>query len=178
MPDIRKDMRKAARTAAAGNTNGDHEGALARAEKLAHADPRLAIVGIRPLSLLTTTLQLAWDLHYAAVIRSPKVVALGGKVARDAARETNAHHEGQAARPVVPSCVNIATALGEVFACPSISPRSDGRRKNPMKNREGKNDRIATYLAKTNMYFEHMALMASSWLLRMEYMKASSRAAC
>ncbi|KAF0894832.1 hypothetical protein E2562_003716 [Oryza meyeriana var. granulata] len=110
MADGGNDVRKAARAVMMRDYDGDHEGALSRAEKLARAHPRSAIA-----------LRLAGDLHFAAAIRAGKVIELGGKVGGDAEREASTHLAAarnalSRAKQLVPSCVDIATALGDVFA--------------------------------------------------------------
>ncbi|XP_015697912.1 uncharacterized protein LOC102713140 [Oryza brachyantha] len=105
-----KDVVKEARSVLLQEYDGDHKGALARAVKLSRSHPRSAMA-----------LRLAGDLHHAAAIRARNIEKLGGKVAIDADREAIKHVElaRQAlskAKQLVPDCVDIATALGDVFA--------------------------------------------------------------
>uniref|UniRef100_A0A0E0MGX3 DUF629 domain-containing protein n=1 Tax=Oryza punctata TaxID=4537 RepID=A0A0E0MGX3_ORYPU len=119
MADDGKDVRKAARAVLMRDYDGDHDGALERAGKLARDHPGSAIA-----------LQLVGDLNHAAAIRARKVIEIGGKPGRAAERDASAHLAAardalSEARRLVPDCVGIATALGDVLVCSSMLAKAE-----------------------------------------------------
>uniref|UniRef100_A0A0E0BKW9 C2H2-type domain-containing protein n=1 Tax=Oryza glumipatula TaxID=40148 RepID=A0A0E0BKW9_9ORYZ len=119
MADDGKDVRKAARAVLMRDYDGDHEGALERAGKLARDHPGSAIA-----------LRLVGDLNHAAAIRARKVIELGGCLGRAAERDASAHLAAardalSEARRLVPDCVGIATALGDVLVGSSMADKAE-----------------------------------------------------
>ncbi|BAF28581.1 Os11g0598900 [Oryza sativa Japonica Group] len=114
-----KDVRKVARAVLMRDYDGDHGGALERAGKLARDHPGSAIA-----------LRLVGDLNHAAAIRVRKVIEIGGSLGRAAERDASAHLAAardalSEARRLVPDCVGIATALGDVLVGSSMAEKAE-----------------------------------------------------
>ncbi|KAL5203779.1 hypothetical protein ABZP36_008650 [Zizania latifolia] len=103
-------VRKAAKAVLLRNHDGHYDEALARAEALVLAHPESVIA-----------LRVAGDLHLAAAKRAFAVFELGGDGAHEAAQEAEAHlssarHVLSTAKQLVPDCVDLAIAVGNVLA--------------------------------------------------------------
>ncbi|EEC68460.1 hypothetical protein OsI_36686 [Oryza sativa Indica Group] len=114
-----KGVRKVARAVLMRDYDGDHGGALERAGKLARDHPGSAIA-----------LRLVGDLNHAAAIRVRKVIEIGGSLGRAAERDASAHLAAardalSEARRLVPDCVGIATALGDVLVGSSMAEKAE-----------------------------------------------------